>query len=140
MTEVKAEKNLVRVFLDDDPKQFAAFRAPVRFVLDTSKLTDGPHRLRVVARSTDGREGVKEINFQVRNGPAITVVGLSDGDVVDDKVPILINSYGSERKDLFVVHGSETPKPIPSWIWAMLILFAGWALFYVIMYWTSQYY
>lgn len=140
MTEKKPEKNLVRVFLDDDSKPFAAFRTPVRFVLDTARLVDGPHRLRVVSRSTDGREGVKEIHFQVRNGPAITVVGLSDGDVVDDKVPILINSYGSERKDLFVVPGSETPKAIPSWIWAMVILFAGWAVFYVIMYWTSQYY
>ncbi|HLT81726.1 MAG TPA: hypothetical protein VKZ86_11890 [Cyclobacteriaceae bacterium] len=140
MTEERSEKNLVRVFLDDDPKPFAEFRAPVRFVLDTSRLTDGQHRLRIVARSTDGREGVKEIKFQVRNGPAITVVGLAEGDVVEDKVPVLINSYGSERKDFFIVSGSETPKAIPSWIWAMVILFAGWAVFYVIMYWTSQYY
>jgi len=140
MTEERSEKNLVRVFLDDDPKPFAEFRAPVRFVLDTSRLTDGQHRLRIVARSTHGREGVKEIKFQVRNGPAITVVGLAEGDVVEDKVPVLINSYGSERKDFFIVSGSETPKAIPSWIWAMVILFAGWAVFYVIMYWTSQYY
>ena len=140
MTEERSEKTLVRVFLDDDPKPFAEFRAPVRFVLDTSRLTDGQHRLRIVARSTDGREGVKEIKFQVRNGPAIPVVGLAEGDVVEDKVPVLINSYGSERKDFFIVSGSETPKAIPSWIWAMVILFAGWAVFYVIMYWTSQYY
>ena len=134
------KKNLVRVFLDEDPNPFAEFTAPVRFLLDTTKLVDGEHKLRVVSRSTDGREGVKEIRFKVRNGPAITVVGVKDGDTVDDKVPILINSYGSERRDFFIVQGSETPKGIPSWIWAILILFVGWALFYVIMYWTNQYY
>lgn len=135
-----SKKNLVRVFLDDDPKPFAEFGTPVRFVLDTTKLVDGDHKLRVVSRSTDGKEGIKEIRFKVRNGPAITVVGLKEGDTVDDKVPLLINSYGSERRDFFVVHGSETPKAIPSWIWALVILFVGWSVFYVIMYWTSQYY
>lgn len=135
-----SKKNLVRVFLDEDPKPFAEFTTPVRFELDTTKLVDGEHKLRVVSRSTDGREGIKEIRFKVRNGPAITVVGIREGDTVDDKVPILINSYGSERRDFFIVQGSETPKAIPSWIWALVILFVGWSIFYVIMYWTNQYY
>lgn len=138
--EETPKKNLVRVFLDEDPSPFGEFTTPVRFLLDTTKLIDGEHKLRVVSRSTDGREGVKEIRFKVRNGPAITVVGIKDGDTVDDKVPVLINSYGSERRDFFLVQGSETPKGIPSWIWALVILFVGWAIFYVIMYWTSQYY
>lgn len=139
MEEV-SKKNQVRVFLDEDPKPFAEFTTPVRFVLDTTKLVDGEHKLRVVSRSTDGKEGIKEIRFKVRNGPAITVVGLKEGDTVDDKVPVLINSYGSERRDFFIVQGSETPKAIPSWIWALVILFVGWSIFYLIMYWTSQYY
>jgi hypothetical protein len=134
------ENNSVRIFLDDEPKPFAEFKAPVRFVLDTTRLVDGAHRLRIISRSTDGKEGLKELNFQVRNGPAITVVGLKDGDIVDDKVPVLINSYGSERKDFFIVQGSETPKAIPSWLWAFLIAFIGWAIFYVTMYWTNKYY
>lgn len=134
------ENNQVKVFLDGESKPFAEFKTPVRFVLDTTKLVDGAHTLKVVSRSTDGKEGVKEINFQVRNGPAITVVGVKEGDVVDDKVPILINSYGSERKDFFIVQGSETPKAIPSWIWALVITFVGWALFYVVMYWTKTNY
>lgn len=135
-----SNKNQVRVFLDEDPNPFAQFTTPVRFLLDTTKLVDGEHKLRIVSKSTDGREGVKEVRFKVRNGPAITVVGLKEGDVVDNKVPVLINSYGSERRDFFIVQGSETPKAIPSWIWAILILFVGWAIFYVIMYWTNQYY
>jgi hypothetical protein len=134
------EQNQVRVFLDDDPQPFGEFKAPVRFVLDTTKLADGEHHLRIVSHSTDGKEGLKKISFQVRNGPEITIVGISDGDIVDDKVPVLINSYGSERKDFFIVQGSETPKAIPSWIWVLLISFIGWAIFYVIMYWTKEFY
>ena len=138
MNEV--EHNQVRIFLDDDPQPFGEFRAPVRFVLDTTKLVDGEHHLRIVSRSTDGKDGFKKVRFQVRNGPAITIVGISDGDILDDKVPVLINSYGSERKDFFIVQGSETPKAIPSWIWVLLISFIGWAIFYVIMYWTKGFY
>ena len=138
MNEV--EHNQVRMFLDDDQQPFGEFRAPVRFVLDTTKLVDGEHHLRIVSRSTDGKEGFKKVRFQVRNGPAITIVGISDGDILDDKVPVLINSYGSERKDFFIVQGSETPKAIPSWIWVLLISFIGWAIFYVIMYWTKGFY
>lgn len=134
------EKNRVRIFLDDDPAPFAEFSAPVRFVLDTTKLVDGEHYLRIISRSTNGREGTKKIHFTVRNGPAITVVGLKDGDIVDDKVPVIVNAYGSERKDFFIVQGSETPKAIPSWIWAILISFIGWAVFYLIMYWNDLYY
>ena len=134
------EHNQVRLFLDGDPRPFGEFKAPVRFVLDTTKLVDGEHHLRIVSRSTDGKEGIKEIRFQVRNGPAITIVGIRDGDIIDDKVPVVINSYGSERKDFFIVQGSETPKAIPSWIWVLLISFIGWALFYVIMYWTKEFY
>ncbi|HEX5171761.1 MAG TPA: cytochrome C [Cyclobacteriaceae bacterium] len=134
------ENNQVRIFLDDDSVPFAEFKTPVKFMLDTTKLVDGEHSLRVVSRSTDGTEGTNHIRFTVRNGPAITVVGLKDGDVVDDKVPLIINAYGSERKDLFIVQGSETPKAVPSWIWVILISFVGWAIFYLIMYWTNLHY
>lgn len=137
---MKLDNNQVRVFLDDDPHPFAEFKTPVRFVLDTTKLVDGDHRLRIVSRSSEGKEGMKKVHFHVRNGPAITIVGLRDGDVVDEKIPVMINSYGSERKDFFIVQGSETPKAIPSWIWALVISFIGWAIFYIIMYWTKEFY
>jgi hypothetical protein len=130
----------IRVFLDEDPLPFAEFSPPVKFVLDTTKIPDGKHQLRIVAQSTSGKEGVKTVPFEVRNGPSIAVVGLQDGDVVTDQVPVTINSYGSERKDFFLIRGSETPKGIPTWVWATLISFVGFALFYFIMYWTPDYY
>jgi hypothetical protein len=55
-------------------------------------------------------------------------------EVVNEQISITINAYGSERKDVFVVTGSETPKAIPAWVWALLIIFIGFALFYLIMY------
>lgn len=128
------DNRVVKVFLDDDPVPFAAFAPPVRFVLDTTKIPDGKHRLKIVAKSTDNVEGVRTIPFEVRNGPSIAVVGLQDHEVVNDHVPVTINAYGSERRDIFVVTGSETPQAVPSWVWALLIAFAGFALFYLIMY------
>lgn len=134
------DKRIIKVFLDDDSTPFAEFKPPVKMMLDTTKITDGKHKLKIIAKSTDGVEGIKIVPFEVRNGPAIDLVGLKENDVVDDKVTLTINAYGSERKDFFVVTGSETPKGIPSWVWAILITFFGWALFYAIMYWNPENY
>ncbi len=134
------DKRIIKVFLDDDPAPFAEFKPPVKMMLDTTKITDGKHKLKIIAKSTDGVEGIKIVPFEVRNGPAIDLVGLKENDIVDDKVTLTINAYGSERKDFFVVTGSETPKGIPSWVWAILITFFGWALFYAIMYWGPDNY
>lgn len=130
----------IKVFLDDDPTPFAEFEPPVNLSLDTTKIPDGKHKLKIVAKSTDGIEGIKEVPFEVRNGPAIDVVGMKENDVVDDTVSLTINAYGSERKDFFVITGSETPKAIPSWVWAILIGFIGWALYYLIRYWGPENY
>lgn len=134
------DNRIIKVFLDDDPSPFGEFRPPVKFMVDTTKIPDGKHKLKVVAKSTNGIEGIKEVNFEVRNGPSIDLIGLKENDVVDDNITLTINAYGSERKDFFIVTGSETPKGIPTWIWAILIGFIGWALFYGIMYWTSDNY
>jgi|SRR5690554_588013 len=133
-------KRIVKVFLDDDPAPFAEFKPPVKMTLDTTKIPDGKHKLKIIAKSTDGIEGVREVNFEVRNGPAIDLVGLKNNDIVDDKLTVTINAYGSEREDFFIVTGSETPKAIPSWVWAILIGFIGWGLFYLIMYWNQDNY
>ncbi|MDO8966093.1 hypothetical protein SAMN03080617_00627 [Algoriphagus alkaliphilus] len=130
----------IRVFLDEDPVPFAEFSPPVKFVLDTTKIPDGKHQLRIVAQSTSGKEGIKTVSFEVRNGPSISVLGLHDGEVVTDQVPVTINSYGSERNDFFLIRGSETPKGIPAWVWATVISFVGFALFYFIMYWNPDQY
>lgn len=134
------DKRIIKVYLDDETSPFAEFKPPVKVMLDTTKIPDGKHKLRIVAKSTDGVEGVREVPFEVRNGPAIDIVGLRDNDVVDNNLTLTINAYGSERRDFFVVTGSETPKAIPSWVWAILIGFIGWALFYFIMYWDPSNY
>ncbi|GJM28391.1 MAG: cytochrome c [Cyclobacteriaceae bacterium] len=131
---------IIKVFLDDETRPFSEFRPPVKFVLDTTKIPDGKHKLKIVAKSSNNVEGVKEIPFEVRNGPEIVVVGLKPGELVDNQVAITLNAYGSERKDEFVVTGSETPKGIPAWVWALMIAFIGFALFYFIMYSTPEFY
>ncbi len=139
-TEPKGDNRIIKVFLDDETKPFAEFRPPVKFVMDSTKIPDGKHRLKIVAKSSSNVEGIKIIPFEVRNGPEIAVVGLKSNEVVDDQVAITINAYGSERKDEFVVTGSETPKGIPAWVWAIVIGFIGFALFYFIMYSTPEFY
>ena len=122
----------VLLFLDDNPVPFARYAPPVKFDLDTTKLVDGPHELRVVARSSSGQEGVEHIPFVVRNGPAITVLGLRDHDTVSDVVPLTVSAYGSERTDSFVITASETPQGVPAWVWASILAFIGWGAYYLI--------
>ncbi|HZH88339.1 MAG TPA: cytochrome C [Chitinophagaceae bacterium] len=128
------DKRIIKIFLDDDPMPFAEFSPPVKFVLDTTKIPDGKHMLKVVAKSTNNVEGIRTIPFEVRNGPTIAIVGLRENEVVNEQIPITINAYGSERRDKFVITGSETPKAIPTWIWVLVIAFIGFALFYLIMF------
>jgi len=134
------DNRIIKVFLDDDLKPFASFAPPVKIVLDTTKIPDGKHRLKIVAKSSNNVEGIREIPFVVRNGPEITVVGLKENETVDTQVSITINAYGSETKDFFVIRGSETPKAIPAWVWALLISFFAFGLFYLIMYWSPELY
>lgn len=134
------DRRVVKVFLDDDPVPFAEFAPPVKIVLDTTKIPDGKHKMRIVAKSSDGVEGVREIPFEVRNGPEIQVEGLKENETVDTQVPILINAYGSETKDYFVIKGSETPKAIPGWVWVLVITFIAYGLFFLIMYWDATHY
>ncbi len=134
------DNRVIKVYLDEEPKPFAEFSPPVKFILDTTKIPDGKHSLRIVARSSNNVEGIRIIPFEVRNGPEIAVVGLNDNEVVDTQIPITINAYGSETNDSFVIRGSETPKAIPAWVWALLIIFVGFALFYAIMYWDPEHY
>lgn len=134
------QKQIIKVFLDDDPAPFAEFESPVKFVLDTTKIPDGKHQLKIVAKSTSDVEGVRIIPFVVRNGPSIDVVGLKNNEVINEQTAITINTYGSDKVDYFKVIGSETPKGIPTWVWVLVILFVAFAIFYLIMYLTPDFY
>lgn len=140
LTETLEDNRIIKIFLDDEDVPFAEFKPPVKFMLDTTKIPDGKHLLKIIAKSSNNVEGIKVIPFEVRNGPEIAVVGLRPNEVVDEKVSITVNAYGSERRDQFVVTGSETPKGIPAWVWAIVIGFIGFAIFYFIMYWTPDFY
>lgn len=122
----------VIVFLDDEKTPFGEFNTPINFELDTRKLVDGEHTLRIVSKDPTGKEGIRILPFTVRNGPAVSVEGLQDGDVVDGVIPVMINAYGKGDQRTFIIHGSETPRAIPAWVWAVMIIFTGWALYYVI--------
>ncbi len=125
-------KSQVTLFIDDENQPIGVFPTPVSFELDTTKLPDGAHTLKVVSRDHNGKEGIKLIPFTVRNGPAIAIEGLKKNDVVDGIVPLMINAYGKGDQTSFVLHGSETPQSIPLWIIILLILFVGWAAFFTI--------
>jgi len=128
----------VEVFLDDDPEPIATFRPPSTFELDTTKLEDGPHRLRIRATDKSGVPGVRIIEFTVRNGPDIAVVGLRPGDVVEGKLPILVNAYGGSADENFEPQRAETPTPVPTWAWVLFLGIVAWAMWYAASMWRPS--
>ena len=128
------DKSKIVVFIDDEEQPVAAFTSPVNFELDTRKLVDGRHTLKIVSKDPTGKEGIRLIPFEVRNGPAIEVEGIRENAVVDGVLPIMINAYGKGDQKIFLIEGSETPKSIPSWVWILIIGFVGWALYYLFTY------
>lgn len=130
------DKSKIRVFIDDAQQPVAVLDAPTNFELDTRKLVDGKHTLKIVSQDPSGKEGIRRITFEVRNGPAIIVEGIKDNDRVDGIVPIMINAYSKGEQKSFIIEGSETPKGIPSWVWILIIGFVGWAMYYLVQYLT----
>lgn len=126
------EKSKVILFVDDDVNPIAELITPVQFEFDTLKLTDGEHTLKIISKSSTGKEGIRKIKFIVRNGPAISIEGLNEDSIVDGTVPLMINAYDKGNQKQFIIGGSETPQSVPSWLWILLILFFGWAAYYLI--------
>lgn len=126
------DKSKVFLFIDDEPVPIAELDTPIVFDLDTKKIADGEHILTIVSQSPSGREGVKKIHFTVANGPSIKVEGLKNKDVVDGTLSLMINAYDKGNQKSFLINGSETPQTIPFWIWIIIILFTGWAIYYEI--------
>jgi hypothetical protein len=122
----------VYIFLDDETIPIGEYTVPINFELDTRKLVDGIHKLKIVSKDSFGKEGIKEMPFTVRNGPAIAIEGLSDHDVIDGVIPLMINAYSKGDQKKFIIEGSETPHSIPAWLWVIIILFVGWAMYYAI--------
>ena len=124
------KNSAVFIFLDDEIQPFGEFVVPINFELDTTKLVDGPHVLKIVSKDPNGKEGIRKISFIVRNGPSIAVEGIADNDIVDGVIPIMINAYGKGDQKEFLIEGSETPQSTPAWFWAIIIGFVGFAIYY----------
>lgn len=122
----------IEIYLDDAEEPLATYNPPARFQLDTRELEDGPHTLRIEAWDRTGRRGVKETSFSVRNGPAITLEGLREGDVVDGAFTMLVHAYGGASEANWQPYEAETPAPIPTWAWVLVIALVAWALFYAV--------
>lgn len=128
------DKSTILIFLDEEPNPIAEFISPVNFELDTRKMVDGKHTLKIVSRDPTGKEGLRIVPFEVRNGPSIAIEGIKENAVVDGVLPLMINAYGKGDQKTFLIEGSETPQSIPSWVWILIIGFAGWVLYYLITY------
>jgi hypothetical protein len=124
------DKSIIYVFIDEDEKPIAELTSPVNFELDTTRLVDGKHQLKIVSRDPSGKEGIRLIPFEVRNGPAIDIEGIKEGAVVDGIVPLMINAYGKGDAKNFLIVGSETPQSIPYWIFVLIILFLAWGIYF----------
>lgn len=128
------QKSKIFIYIDNEPNPIATFMSPVKFELDTRKLVDGEHLLTIVSKDPSGKEGIRKIPFEVRNGPAISVEGIREKAVVDGIVPLMVNAYGKGNQKEFLIEGSETPQSIPAWVWILVIGFLGWALYYLFRY------
>lgn len=123
----------VLIFIDNDPKPYGEYLVPINFELDTRKLVDGEHVLKIVSKDPLGKEGMRKIPFVVRNGPGIALEGITENDVVDGIIPLMINAYGKGDQKRFLIEGSESPHPIPAFLWVIIIGFLGWALYYAVI-------
>lgn len=127
-------KSKIYIFIDQEVNPLAVVTAPIHIEIDTRKLVDGKHSLKLVSKDPSGKEGIRIIPFEVRNGPAIAVEGIQENAVVDGVVPIMINAYGKGDQKSFLISGSETPQTIPFWVWILLICFIAWSLYYLVRY------
>jgi hypothetical protein len=128
------DKSTIFIFLDDEQKPVAEFVSPVSFELDTRKMVDGKHILKIISKDPTGKEGLRIVPFEVRNGPSIAIEGIKENAVVDGVLPLMINAYSKGDQTKFLIEGSETPQSIPSWVWILIIGFVGWVLYYLITY------
>ena len=130
MAEYHPDPVKIEVFLDDDAEPVGVYRPPATFELDTTKLPDGPHRLRFRAHDSTGVMGVREVDFMVRNGPGIAVVGVTNGDIVEGRIPVLVNAYAGTHDERWEPTRAETPAPVPTWAWILFLLVSVWAGYY----------
>ncbi|MEO6835855.1 MAG: cytochrome c [Candidatus Tumulicola sp.] len=125
----------ISVYLDDSTEAIATYRPPARFSLDTTRLSDGDHVLRLRAIDALGNVGVRAIPFTAANGPGITVTGLRAGSRVRGCVDIDLNAFSAAEP--FDPVRAESSGPIPVWTWVLSAVIAAWAAWYGIEYFAT---
>lgn len=125
----------IAVYLDDASEAIATYRPPARFHLDTTRLPDGDHVLRLRAVDALGNVGVRAIPFTVANGPGITVTGLRAGSRVRGSIDLDINAFSASEP--FDPVRAESSGPIPVWTWVFCAIVAAWAAWYGIEYFAT---
>jgi hypothetical protein len=94
--------------------------------------------LRIEAWDRAGRKGIQHVAFTVRNGPAITVQGLAPGDVVGGSVAHVVHAYAGGDDENWEPSQAETPSPVPTWAWVVVIGIFAWAMYYVVAFWHPE--
>ena len=133
MTAERADKPRVRVYLDDNSQPLIDRELPIDIALDTLNLMDGAHRLIVRAEGENGREGVEEIPFVVRNGPGIIVSGLRPNSIRSGTVRLTVDAFSTD--DPFDPRRAEARSSIPVWVWVMSLFIVAWAVWYAARMW-----
>jgi len=124
----------VRVYLDDNRQPIVDEELPADITIDTRALQDGPHRLVLRAEDQDGREGIEEIPFRVRNGPGITIAGLHANSTRRGRVRFTVDAFSTD--DPFDPRRAEARSSIPVWVWVMCLLVVAWAVWYAARMWN----
>src|SRR5262245_1758844 len=125
-------KEPLKIFLDQDPNPIQVSQPPLRFLLPTIGLPDGPHVLRVEAPNGLAPPTIKEIPFYVRNGVAVSVSGLYPGQTISGQIDLIVNAYAGSTELNFEPKRAETPTPIPTWAWVLLLAVSAWTLSYAL--------
>ncbi|MFM8980448.1 MAG: c-type cytochrome [Planctomycetia bacterium] len=125
-------KEPIRLFLDGSSEPFKVAHPPLRFQFTTLHLPDGPHVLRIEASNGLAPPTIKEVPFVVRNGVAISVSGLAEHQTIAGQVDIIINAYAGNTEVDFEPKRAETPEPIPTWAWVLLLAVGAWSLAYLL--------
>ncbi len=129
-------RNRIDIFLDGGAEPLLSATPPLSFELDTSRMEDGPHAMRIEAYDGRGVRGTRTIDFSVRNGPGIAVAGISQHDVLDGKIPVIVNAYGGTTAVNWEPSQAETPAPAPTWAWVLLIVVVAFGIFYGVQQWS----
>jgi mono/diheme cytochrome c family protein len=134
--DVGRPRDRIDIFLDGAPEPLLSTTPPLSFELDTSLMEDGPHTMRIEAYDDLGVRGTRTIDFSVRNGPGIAVAGIRQHDVLDGKIPVIVNAYGGTTAVDWEPSQAETPAPAPTWAWVLLIVVVAFGIFYGVQQWS----